>query len=738
MKNLCFLLILVAGFAAYGQELDDLLGESEEEPSDDLLGAAKRAAAERKRKKEAEEAAAAAVKAKAQKEARAQAETLKEALKHLDTVEHPRVLMTPERLALIREKIKEPGSHWQLAHAAMVERSGRDPNEVWGGNARKGYWPVYASREAAFLSLVAEDPAERRRYAALAAKHLPTLDYVQWFGFKSKSLGHAMATLGTALTYDWAYNEWTDEERLKCELLLEYFQKHWEKYRRVSESNVTEYNFYGVLYGAETMLHLAMGNEERSKRFPVCVRVLKEHLAAVGGELGAHGEGIGYTEYPAGFSLPAAIALAQHGEPGPLEAAKTHEFWTLNMYVQTFMTSYARKFVQYGVSHCSNGNEGFASLVLGLCPPERMPYYLWFYDRHMGRLAKAEAARRFDSHRGNGGFSMVCYPDGVVAKDPTGTLPKMVYDSHGFWFFRNRWKDKNDIQCAILGDLKKNHGWGQPEQLNIRLMAYDTSFIGGPGKERGMENYSTLLVDGKYGVAEKGVHKAGEVVVSEARDDGGYVIVGAGALYEKLGVQRAQRHLLVEFSDPEANTAILSTLDEVTSGAEHTYAWQANLGPEGVEKPPEPMKPKKAKKKLPMPSPDAVAEEKDDGLSLDDPDKPVEKEKEKAREPEPAEPKPNDDGVISTSGTESGRPFFLLKGRNGYVKCWVLHPADAAIKTGDPLQVTTKGTNAKIWVVMYVGAGEPAEGVVEGTGMDSVLSVSGRKVAFDGNRIECK
>ena len=736
MKDFCFLLILVAGFAAYGQDLDDLLGEGAEDPSADLLGAAKKAVAEQKRKKEAAEAAAAAVKAKAQEEARAQAETLKEALKHFDTVEHPRVLVTPERLALIRKQIKVPGSHFQQAYALAVKRNEGDPETAWGG---AGYWPVYASRELAFLSLVEEDAARKRKYAEMAAKVLPDLTYVQWFGFKSKSLGHAMATFGLALTYDWAYNEWTDAERLKCETLLVYFQRHWENYRRVSETKGTAYNFYGVLYGAEAMLHLAMGNEERSKRFPVCVRVLKEHLAAVGGELGAHGEGIGYTEYPAGFSLPAAIALAQHGEPGPLEAAKTHEFWTLNMYVQTFMTSYARKFVQYGVSHCSNGNEGFASLVLGLCPPERMPYYLWFYDRHMGRLAKAEAAHRFDSHRGNTPFSMIFYPGALTAADPTGKYPTMVHDAHGYWFFRNRWKDENDIQVAIMGDLVKSHGWGQQERLNIRLMAYDTSFIGGPGKERGPENYSTLLVDGKYGVAEKGVHKAGEVVVSEARDDGGYVIVGAGALYEKLGVQRVQRHLLVEFSDPEANTAILSTLDEVTSEAEHTYAWQANLGPEGVGKPPESMKPNKAKKKPPKPSLDAVAEEKDDGLSLEDPDKPVEKEKEKAGEPEPAEPKPNDDGVLSASGTESGRPFFLLKGRNGYVKGWVLHPADAAIKTGDPLQVTTKKcANAKIWVVMHVGAGEPAKGVVEGTGMDSVLRVAGRKVTFDGERIKCK
>jgi len=655
----------------------------------------------------------------------------------LRNVKHPRLLITPERLALIRKKIKEPGSHWQLAHADMVERSGRDPKEIWGGDFRSGYWPVYASLEAAFLSLIGEDPAERRQYAALAANHLPSLDYVQWYGFKSKSLGHAMATFGTALTYDWAYNEWTDAERLGCENLLKYFEEHWQTYRRVSETDVTSYNFYGVLYGAQSMLHLAMGAEKTNPRFPVCVDILAKHLAACGGELGANGEGMGYTEYPMGFALSSALALAQHGQPEPLRAAKRHEFWKLNMYVQTFMGP-KRKFVQYGVAHCSNPNEGLASLLLRLCPEEQLPYYLWFYDRHMGVLSKMPANDRFDSHRGRSGFGMICYPDGIAARDPTGVYPPMVHDSHGYWFFRNRWKDENDIHVAIMADLAKGHGWGQPEQLSIRLMAFNTSFIGGPGKERGPDNYSTLLVDGEYGVLEKGAHKAGKVVASECGKDGGYVIVDAGTLYEKLGVQRAQRHLLVSLSDPDRNTAVLSTLDEIDADTEHAYTWQANLGPEGVIKPPAPPRKKAAKPKAPvvprLSERNVFDSESDDGLVIDIPAGKAEKPK---PPPPPPEPKPRDDDVESECGTEAGRPYFLLTGRNGHVKGWVLHPAEAKIKTGDPLQITTHAAGMKIWVVMHAAPGKaPPTATIEGQGMQSVLKLGSKTVRFDGKRIE--
>ena len=600
-------------------------------------------------------------------------------------VKHPRVLVTPERVALIRKKIQEKHPHFHGVYELMLKRAEKPPAN-WVSHK---YGPCYRSRELAFLSLIAPDAADRKRFAEMAAKIVPDTGYIESRG-GSKTLGYAMQTFGVALTYDWAYNEWTPEQRAKTEKTLEFCKQHWATNRRVSESNVTEYNFFGVLYGCRTMMWLALG-EEKNPRVAKIADIMTKHLAAVGGELGAHGEGMGYTEYPGGFSLPAAYALAQHGYPAALAAAKEHAFWTLNMYVQTFMDPVQRKFLQYGVSHRGNSCEGMASLTLALCPKERLPGYLWFYDRHVGRLSSAPDDWRFDSHRGNSGFSMVCYPDGVTAKDPTGTLPKMVYDSHGFWFFRNRWKDKNDIQCAILGDLKKNHGWGQPEQLNIRLMAFDTAFIGGPGKERGMENYSTLLVDGGYafkGPKVKGAHHPGRKIASEARDDGGYVIVGGGDFYQSMGVKDAKRHLLVKFSGPEENSAIVSTLDEITSGSEHTYTWQANIGPEGMTK--------------------------------------VEAKK----------PRPNSDGVVTTSGTEAGRPYFLLTGRNGHVKGWVLHPADATIKTGDPLQIDTKSKDAKIWVVMHAAPGKkPAKATVAGEGMQSVLKIGGKTVRFGDGRV---
>jgi hypothetical protein len=366
------------------------------------------------------------------------------------------------------------------------------------------------------------------------------------------------------------------------------------------------------------------------------------------------------------------------------------------MYAYTFMPVTHRG-IQYGVSSGSGLKQGFQSLVLNVCPEEQLPYYLWSYDRSAGRLAPLDMANaRFDGHRAGTVWAMLFYPADVTAKDPTGFFPKAAEDSHGFYFFRNRWQDENDIQASIMADtFHPDRGWDQPEQLAINLLGYHTRFIGGPRKNRDQRFYSSLLVDGKYNI-KSAEAQTGKSVSFESSTTGGYAIVDGGALYDSLGVSKAKRHMLVAFSEPEQNEATITTLDEIKSSAKHTYTWQANIG---------------------------SADEQKWMADLNPPVPVI----------------PADDNVEVTAGTEGGRPMFLLEGRNnGFVKGWVLEPADAKITAGDPLQIETDGTDAKIWVVMFVGSGKPPVARVSGSGMRSVLKIGDRTTSFDSPRLVVK
>jgi hypothetical protein len=306
------------------------------------------------------------------------------------------------------------------------------------------------------------------------------------------------------------------------------------------------------------------------------------------------------------------------------------------------------------------------------------------------------ANARFDGHRAGTVWAMLFYPADVTAKDPTGVLPKAAADNHGFYFFRNRWQDENDIQVSIMADtFHPDRGWDQPEQLAINLLGYHTRFIGGPRKNRDQRFYSSLLVDGKFN--SKGAEaKSGKSVTFESAVGGGYAIVDGGALYDSLGVDQAQRHMLVAFSKPEKNEAIISTLDNIKSAAKHTYTWQANIGSADEQKWMADLRP-------------------------------------------PVPVIPADDNVKVTASTESGRPVFLLEGRNnGFVKGWVLEPADAKITTGDPLKIETGGSDANIWVVMFVGSGKPPVAQVSGSGMQTIIKIGDRTASFDGSRLVIK
>jgi hypothetical protein len=250
--------------------------------------------------------------------------------------------------------------------------------------------------------------------------------------------------------------------------------------------------------------------------------------------------------------------------------------------------------------------------------------------------------------------------------------PAGVADDRGYYFFRSRWKDENDILTSVMADtLHHGHAWDQPEQLAIGLMAYNTRFFGGPGKKREDKLYSTLLVDGKYNIS-RSVRKTGKKVDFEADKTGGYAIVGGGELYRSLGVSEARRHMLVEFSG-DGGSAIIVTLDMIKSNDEHTYTWQGNLG-----------------------------SEKDDG------------------------------DIKASSGSETDRPTFTLKGRNnGYTKGWVVFPEDASVNASDPLQVSSKGKNQNLWVVMVVGSGTPPQAEITGEGPKAKVKVAGKTIRFD-------
>ena len=590
--------------------------------------------------------------------------------------QHPRLLATPELLAAIRAEVRKPGSHHQQAYEVMkarVDLSMQDMARAYGGAGEdeaaapvalkpEDYAWGYRARESAFLAMLAMTPADQKKYSELAYKAAMETALV-----KPSALAGRMGAMSIALAYDWGYPGWTAEQR---DAVRKRALNHL-KAMPVGDRLAEEYPFNkgGVHGGSELLLMLALQEEGNLKqRYDHVKMYLIKHIETCYDAWGVSQEGPGYSEYPGSFLLPAAWAMKQIGDEDVAKAVATRSWWKLAMYAWTFM-DVERQSVMWGVASGGGPGEGWVSALIPSVPAEQLPYYLWFYDRAEGIRSPKAAKFRFDPNRGNTPLALLCYPAGVTPKDPTGVFAPVYFnETRGFAFLRNRWRDAADIQVTLSADAYKNAmGWDQPDALAINLLAFDTRFFGAPAKRGKIGDYSTLLVDNKYG-SGKSLGKVGSCTPAK---DGAYVIADGGATYTDLKCDSVQRHLLAKFA-PDKSQALIATLDRIKSAAPHTYTWQGNLGNER-----------------------------------------------------------GDDGVKATGGREGDRPMFLLKGRTGWVKGWVVHPADAELKaTGDPLQINVKGGDADIWVVMLAGQGEPPAATVTGTGLDSVLAVAGQKVRF--------
>ena len=434
-------------------------------------------------------------------------------------------------------------------------------------------------QEAAFLSLIAPDRNDRRHYAQVAYEVIwdiyenPEQERLPHSGY---GLSRAMMQLALALPYAWSSRYWTAGQKHYVFTKINGALDAWLSYDHANFWRTRGSNWTAVCRGGELVLLLASGQrEQRRKRYDFLIEQLVLHIRNGYGSLGVSQEGIGYTEYGGQFLLKAVHAAASMGDSTLLAEARQKAWWKQAMYLQSFQEQ-GRKYLMTGVAGPGAYNEGWASLLLPLTPVEELPYFLWWYDRRIGRLSPGNLRQRFDHQRAGAIWSVLYYPADVTSRDPTGIYPAGVADDHGYYFFRNRWRDEHDILLSIMADEEHHsHAWDQPEVFALNLAAHNTRYIGGPNKGREQDLYSTLLVDGQYNV-KGSVRLTGKTLDWETGPDQGFVAVDGGLLYDSLGLDLARRQLALQFL--EENRAVICVMDTVSAAEEHRYTWQLNLG----------------------------------------------------------------------------------------------------------------------------------------------------------------
>ena len=486
-------------------------------------------------------------------------------------------------LTAIQQQIEITGSHHDQAFKALKWRIDQQDLSVYKEDVNR-YNRSYLAQELAFASLIAEQETEKKKYARRALEvikdiynnpaqeRLPHVDY---------GLSRAMMQLALALPYNWCREYWADKEIAYVEEKIDQALDSWLTYEHANFRYEKGSNWVAVCRGGELVLLLAAEQKERRKeRYDFLVEQLMTHMQNGYGDHGATQEGMGYLEYGGTFLLKAVFASASIGDSTLWHEARKHAWWKLTMYAESFQ-DHARKFLMTGVAGSSGIDEGWSSLLLNLVSDKELSYYQWFYDRHMGRMAPGTEQEKYDAERAGTIWSILYYPIDSEGVDPTGVFDAGIRDSNGYFFFRNRWRDENDILFSIMADEHHHsHAWDQPEAFAINLMAHNTRYVGGPSKERENNLYSSLLVDGQYNFkgASRLTGKAQDWEISKQQ---AYVKIDGDTLYSAFGLDKATRHCALKFLNE--NEAIICIYDQLEDEEEHAYTWQLNLGDQHPE-----------------------------------------------------------------------------------------------------------------------------------------------------------
>lgn len=469
---------------------------------------------------------------------------------------HPRLGLDAQTLETTRRIITEGGTPQQAWETILTR--------VEDGLDAFTSTPDRYAREAAFVYQVTGET----RYADLAYDAmLVAIDATPISGDKELEVANPVSSI--ALTYDWAWSAWTEQQR---QTALDYFALTADHMQFGDSPNLVlpdkASNWVGVVRGAELAQHLvARGDGDygwQDARLTQLIDELDRHLRASTTDLGWFQEGLDYLDYTAMISTPGIQGSFDQGIDALRDAWFTPATTDLILHSIADTTAPAR--LQWGVAD-SAGSISFP-LYLDRVPAEDLATYLDLYERVQGH--------RSDGPWYSPGYVTTLFtewpqtttPVAQAASADTGdaALPALLDTEAGAGTFRDRVQDADDVLLTMNSRNHQHLGWSGYDSFGLSLIGMDTVWAKQPGKSQTTASlYSRVLID------EQATQATGHGVSTGAREytgqGGGYWAFDAAG---NVGVDTATRESIVDFSGTP--TVVLS--DRFADDAAHDYVWQ--------------------------------------------------------------------------------------------------------------------------------------------------------------------
>lgn len=360
------------------------------------------------------------------------------------------------------------------------------------------------------------------------------------------------------------------------------------------------------------------------------------------------------------------------------------------------------------ISSAASANGERIAALFPIIPDRLKPAVLWHWNREVGgSVDKPDLAK---IARANPVYSLLYYPLDMKPQHPGSVMP-LTWEApdRGYYMFRNAWRGGDDIVFQFLGRCRGTHGWGGPDGGTFRLQGLSAVWAtGNTGREvrRWLENVVNLPEDpemrfgsiGRVTYARLDPDGSGAVTYDYTdscyrNDDKQAPFMEAYGGIMRPGTSRplatALRAVAIDYSGKCGAPALLAIVDRIEGGKGKEWLWH-------------------------VVDPDAV--------------------------------KTDERGFTISAGDASLRAVFVAPARPALEVARegrkttksAGHMAGSAITLNIKAVVARNqqdATDGRFFVVATLQKGQPPPVSVTGAGLDARVTVGGRVVRFDGQKI---
>lgn len=363
----------------------------------------------------------------------------------------------------------------------------------------------------------------------------------------------------------------------------------------------------------------------------------------------------------------------------------------------------------------------FIAAAMPITPDEYKPALLWAWNHVAGVTGPADAGKVLTDGGLKLALAFLNYPTDLTPRSPAEVMPR-VWEAPGFGYycFRNGWTGGDDFITQVFAKARMIRGWNHPNAGTFRIRGLGHEWVSGSSNRVGFRIHEPVVLlpvnEINEGASGRVTHLAttadgsGSVTIdledvyatrlskavrAQAEDDpetsapprdGPMYDGNLLRLAENFGNSgiRGRRAFAIDYSGKSGAPALMVIVDQIDGGGDRTWLW-------------------------PLP-PDTLAKTRVEGQAF-----------------------VIDHGDASLKATFITPDGPELKAMNEYVEVGVKGDRHRSYE-GTLQRVRAIGTG-HFMVVVTIQKGAAPVVKVDGTGLDSTVTVGGRVIRYDGKRV---